>query len=359
MNTFNEVDKYLKNLELKTYSIKEIADIIRNIDSLTKEGLFVDDYDDDFYKDIELIFHPETGEKINVEDCYVDLTYQRVLKLKQLVDHLRATDKDGNPMQYDKMCAGSIDLAIRPDGKCYVWDGFRRSLIALLKGIRFPLFSVYMHPKTRTIQDCRAVEAFAFKKRNGDNEAMARDELYKSGIVFENPKDLKTRGILEESGLDVLKTVPDAEKYLSGFAEWEDTIIKERVDPLSQIKASKIVSLGWKDESTVSSYVVCGLSLYIQRLADDKLSWSANVTGLDDGSCDFVPLFKEYAKSHNMVELTRNRLSGKGLETVSFIIATKVLQLNDHKEEVELAISLGFDDEQVRILTMSEKLKNT
>ena len=96
MNTFNEVDKYLKNLELKTYSIKEIADIIRNIDSLTKEGLFVDDYDDDFYKDIELIFHPETGEKINVEDCYVDLTYQRVLKLKQLVDQLRATDKDGN-----------------------------------------------------------------------------------------------------------------------------------------------------------------------------------------------------------------------------------------------------------------------
>ena len=60
-----------------------------------------------------------------------------------------------------------------------------------------------------------------------------------------------------------------------------------------------------------------------------------------------------------MVELTRNRLSGKGLETVSFRIATKVLQLNDHKEEVELAISLGFDDEQVRILTMSEKLKNT
>ena len=52
MNTFNEVDKYLKNLELKTYSIKEIADIIRNIVSLTKEGIFVDDYDDDFYKDI-------------------------------------------------------------------------------------------------------------------------------------------------------------------------------------------------------------------------------------------------------------------------------------------------------------------
>ena len=357
MNKFTEVDKYLKNLELKTYSIKEIADIIRNIVSLAKEGLFVDDYDDDFYKDIELIFNPNDDDKLSLENCYVDLTYQRVLKLKQLVDHLRATDKDGNPMQYDKMCAGSIDLAIRPDGKCYVWDGFRRSLIALLKGIRYPLFSVYVHPKTRTIQDCRAVEAFAFKKRNGDNEAMARDELYKSGIVFENPKDLKTRGILEESGLDVLKTVPDAEKDLSGFAEFEDTIIKERVEPDSLIKASKVVSRGWEKESTVSSYVVCGLAKYIQLLDDDALSWSANVTGRDDETCDFVPLVRKYAENHNMTELTKNRLSNMGVATVAFRIATQVLQVYSNEEEVELARKLGFDDEGITILCTSEKLK--
>ena len=358
MNKFTEVDKYLKNLELKTYSIKEIADIIRSIVSLTKEGLFVDDYDDDFYKDIELIFNPNNDEKISLEDCYVDLTYQRVLKLKQLVDHLRSIDQDGNPMQYDKMCAGSIDLAIRPDGKCYVWDGFRRSLIALLKGVRYPLFSVYVHPKTRSIKKCRAVEAFAFKKRNGDNEAMARDELYKSGIVFENPKDLKTKGILEESSLDVLKTVPDAEKDLSGFAEFEDTIIKERVEPDSLIKASKVVSRGWEKESTVSSYVVCGLAKYIQLLEDDALSWSANVTGRDDGSCDFVPLLKKYSEKHNMTELTKNRLSNMGVATVAFRIATKALQVIEIKEQVELAEKLGFDDEGITILTTSEKLKS-
>ena len=216
LTKFTDVDKYLKNLELKTYSLKEIADIIRNITSLCKEGLFVDDYNDNFYKDLELIMHPKTGEKISLEDCYVDLTYQRVLKLKQLVDHLRATDRNNNPMQYDKMCAGSIDIAIRPDSKIFVWDGFRRSLIALLKGIRYPLFSSYVHPKTNTIKDCRATEAFAFKKRNGDNESMAKEELYKSGIVFENPRDLITRNCLEESQLDVLKTIPDAVKSLGG-----------------------------------------------------------------------------------------------------------------------------------------------
>ena len=140
LSTFKEVDKYLKQLELKTYSIKEIADIIKNITSLCKEGLFVEDLNNNFYKKFELIMHPETGKKISLNDCYVDLTYQRVLKLKVLVEHLKAIDRSKNPMQYDKMCAGSIDIAIRPNGKIYVWDGFRRSLIALLKGIQYPLF---------------------------------------------------------------------------------------------------------------------------------------------------------------------------------------------------------------------------
>lgn len=357
MDKFTEVEKYLKTLELKSYPIKDIADIIRNIKALAKEGLFVDDYNDRFYKDNELIFNPNTNEKISLENCYVDLTYQRVLKLKQLVNHLRSTDRDDNPMQYDKMCAGSIDLAIRPDGMCYIWDGFRRSLIALLKGVRYPLFSVYVHPKTRSIKHCRAVEAFAFKKRNGDNEAMCRDELYKSGIVFENPKDLKTKSILGECSLDVLKTISDARKDLSGFAEFEDTIIHEKVDPDSLIKAAKIICLGWEKASTVSSYIVCGLAKYIQLLEDDVLSWSANVTARDDGTCDFVPLVRKYAEDHNMSDLIKNRLSNMGVATVAFRIATKILQVNEHKEEVELAIKLGFDDEGQRILTTSEKLK--
>ena len=41
---------------------------------------------------------------------------------------------------------------------------------------------------------------------------MAKEELYKSGIVFLNPKDLRTKNCLEESQLDVLKTIPDAVK---------------------------------------------------------------------------------------------------------------------------------------------------
>jgi hypothetical protein len=357
LTTFTEVDKYLKQLELKTYSIKEIADIIRNIVSLCKEGLFVDDFNNNFYKDIELIFHPETGDKISLEECYVDLTYQRVLKLKQLVDHLRAVDRNNNPLQYDKMCAGSIDVAIRPDGKIYVWDGFRRSLIALLKGIRYPRFSITVHPKNYSIDDCRATEAHAFKKRNGDNEAMARDELYKSGIVFLNQRDLETKACLEESKLDVLKTIPDAPQSLAGFAEFEDSLHKEKIDEEYMIISSRIVGQAWEGDSTVSSYVICGLGVYIQLIESGALSWSANITGRADGSCDFLPKMKKYAKNNTMTSLIKNRLSNMGVATVAFRVAKEVLGVTEHSEQSELAVKLSFDDEGQRILITSEGLK--
>ena len=357
MKTFKEVDSYLKQLELKTYSIREIAEIIRNITTLAKEGLFVDKLNNDFYKDIELIMHPETGKRISLNDCYVDLTYQRVLKLKQLVDHLRAVDKDFNPMQYDKMCAGSIDIAIRPDGKIMVWDGFRRSLIALLKGIECPLFSIYVHPKTSSIKDCRAKEAFAFKKRNGDNESMARDELYKSGIVFLNKKDLETKKVLEESQLDVLRTIPNASQSLSGFAELEDSIHKEKIETPYLIVSNRIVAQAWKNDSTISSYVSCGLGMYIQLINMGALSWSNNITGRNDGSCDFLPKFQKFAKSNPMNGLVKNRLSNMGVATVAFRIAKSVIGGLNNKEELELAIKLGFDEEGQKILTHSENIK--
>ena len=360
LTKFTDVDKYLKNLELKTYSLKEIADIIRNITSLCKEGLFVDDYNDNFYKDFELIMHPKTEEKISLEDCYVDLTYQRVLKLIQLAKHLRATDRNNSPMQYDKMCAGSIDIAIRPDGKIFVWDGFRRSLIALLKGIQYPLFSSYVHPKTNTIQDCRATEAFAFQKRNGDNESMAKEELYKSGIVFDNPKDLKTKNCLEESQLDVLKTIPDAVKDLGGFAKFAEYLHDGTVTESQLIMSSKIMTQSWEEESTISSYVILGNSMLMNLLEEpNALSWSYNITARNDGSCDFLPKFKKFAENGGtMSNLVKNRLSNMGVETIAYRIATSVIGVDDLAEQVELCEKLGFDNEAKRILVTAEQLKN-
>jgi hypothetical protein len=356
--SFTEVDQYLKSLELKSYNLIEIANLIRNIPTLKKEGIFSDILFDDYYNNNELIFHPETGEKISLLDVRVDLSYQRVLKLKTLIQHLRAKDKDNNAMNYDKMCAGSIDIAIRPEGEIYVWDGFRRSLIALLKGVNYPLFSITVHSKSRTVKECRAIEAFAFKKRNGDNEAMARDELYKSGIAFGDPKDLKTQQVLTDSKLDVLKTISDAESTLSGFAEFEDSLIKDRIKEEYLILASRIVRNAWPNDATCSSYVICGLAVYIQLVERGSVDWSYNITGRDDGTCEFLPYFKKYAENNNQTQLTKNRLSNMGVATIAYRIGANVINGLDYNECVQLATKLGFDDEGISQIVTSEKLKD-
>ena len=37
---------------------------------------------DDFYSEGEVLRYPETGEKISLEDVKVDMSYQRLLRLK-------------------------------------------------------------------------------------------------------------------------------------------------------------------------------------------------------------------------------------------------------------------------------------
>ena len=37
---------------------------------------------------------------------------------------------------FNKMLAGSIDIAIRPDGRGFLWDGFRRALRRVSVGAR-------------------------------------------------------------------------------------------------------------------------------------------------------------------------------------------------------------------------------
>lgn len=355
---FKEANDFLKNLELKSYYLRDIVHLIRSISSLEKQGLFATEgvWNDEYFKDEELIKHPVTGEKISLWDVKVDLTYQRLINLKHLVDHLKATDIYNQPLQYDKMCAGSIDIAIRPEGDLYVWDGLRRSLIALLKGVRYVLISPVQHPGHYSEKECRAKEAFAFKKRNGDNEAMSREELYKSGLAFLNTKDLLTKEVLTETKIDVLKTISGTDKTLSGFAEFEDSIHKNKIEPIHLVTASRIIRASWKDDSTISSYVICGLGKYIQLLDVGALSWNINVTG-EEASCDFIPKFKEYAQKHNMSVLTKNRLSNFGIETISFRIATNVIGNLSNLQQYELAEKLGFDEDAQKQLVTTNNIK--
>ncbi len=69
----------------------------------------------------------EDGESLyDLNDLWVDLNYQRKLKLKNLLNNLKSNKG------YSTEKAGHIDIAIRPNGKAFVWDGFRRAVMALI-----------------------------------------------------------------------------------------------------------------------------------------------------------------------------------------------------------------------------------
>jgi len=352
---FKEVDSILKDLELKEYPLSHFVKLIVGIPSLQKEdGLFDQcpyynpdaKWRDDFYSEGEVLRHPETGEKISLEDVKVDMSYQRLLRLKKLIDHLRSIDHNDISLGYDKMCAGAIDIAIRPEGASFTWDGFRRSIIAMIFGIRYPKYSICVHPKNWSDEKCRAQEAFAFKKRNGDNEPMAREELYKSGLQFSDPKCLETLDVLKKCKLDVLRTNPNASKTLDGFAEFEDTIHKKKVDIEHLVTASTIIRKSWSKDTSVSSYLLCGLARYIHLENDMVLDFSHNITGKD--GCDLLPKMKNYASENTQGSLVKNRISKYGIETISARIAFNILEVELLSQQTQVAEKLGFDEEGVR-----------
>ena len=49
-------------------------------------------------------------------------------------------------------------------GASFTWDGFRRSIIAMIFGIRYPKYSICVHPKNWSDEKCRAQEAFGVQK---------------------------------------------------------------------------------------------------------------------------------------------------------------------------------------------------
>ena len=194
-----EVERKLMNLPLGVYKLSEIIDIIIQCDQYQKEGLFNNSpygrivnkaFNDEFYKEILQAKHPVTGELIDIQDVYVDITYQRLLRLKKIIKHLKRKNSHGKRLYYSKMLAGSIDFAIRPDNRVFVWDGFRRAVLALLNGVRYVQASIDTEGLDNNLSDkqCNAREAEAFKIRNGDNENMSKAELYKAGLRFNDDK---------------------------------------------------------------------------------------------------------------------------------------------------------------------------
>ena len=116
----SEVAAALATLKInKTNSIKEIVDTIKQVCN----------HQTDTTNSLKMISGNYSGVGcVMLDELYVDMTYQRRIRLAKIINKLKKVHG------FDNRVAGAIDIAIRPDGKVFVWDGLRRAIMVGMCG---------------------------------------------------------------------------------------------------------------------------------------------------------------------------------------------------------------------------------
>jgi len=316
-NNKKEVESVLATLKIgKTYSIKEIVDTIKQITNF-KTGTT------DAFKMLSGMYE---GFTLSLDELYVDMTYQRRIRLAKIINKLVALGG------FDKDVAGSIDVAFRPcENKTYVWDGLRRCLMVGLCGGDRIVAALYHHPSVYMTDDCRIAEARFFKVRNADSERMSFEEVFKSKVAYNDDRSTAQLNLLKKMNLDVEGLNP-AGVQLGGLKSFD--VVYGKIDDDKLIEASKIYRHAWSGQPQVLGYGLIGLATV---LAEPKFEENY----IYDDARDML---RTYALNNTPKTITNPRINSKPFHSIAYNIATKVL--NDKNG---LAQAL-LDDEQIDML---------
>ena len=313
----SEIAAVLATLQIgKTYSIQEIIDTIRQVcnhhtDTTDSFKMVSDDYQ---------------GQTVALSDLYVDMSYQRRIRLTKIINKLKAISG------FDKDVAGSIDVAYRPcSDKMFVWDGLRRCIMVGMCGGDRISASLYTHPANLYDAECRKVEARFFKIRNADSETMSFEEIFKSRVSYEESIAIAQLKLLKECGLDVEGLNPQGIQ-LGGLRVFDE--IYNKIPSETIVNASKIYTYAFNGEPQVLGYGLAGLATLL------------NTEGFEDhyDYDDVRDALREYAISNKPNTITNPRINSAALKSIAYNIATKVL-----KDENGLKLAL-LDNEQMEVM---------
>ena len=112
---------------------------------------------------------------IDIDCLYIDFDCQRIFHLRKAVKKISSSHGG----EYIPEAWGAIDVAIRPDGTHFVWDGLHRTILAGHAGFTQIPLSENRHPSRASNLDCQQAEARFFKMRNADSEPMKPEESWK------------------------------------------------------------------------------------------------------------------------------------------------------------------------------------
>ena len=326
-NKFTDVAGALATLKIdQEYSILDIVNTILQITNLQEKTKHC----------LKMLVPGCYGSSENtfwLKDLKVKMSYQRAVRLRKITNKL--VDRGG----FDKDASGAIDVAIRPNGDKFVWDGFRRCIMAGICSSDRIEGSKFMHDTRDDEMECEEKEAKLFKIRNADSEKMAPEEIFKSKIVYKDPQATELLTLLKKSKLDVLGLNPSG-KTLGGFVKLENLWKSGSVSDNYFISASSIIQNTFKDEGNVSGYLLVSLA-YLLTINDEiDNSWL---------EADIEQAFKDWYKTqdHNsQKDITRDGKTEK--KWIAYIIAKRVL--NDTNG---LLREIGLSDDEEELLEIS------
>jgi len=333
-NLANNADKLsvvagtLANTLKGEVKIIDIIETIKNISNFKSETLENIDLNPNLYKD-NVYDDIKSGYIMAISDLWVDLTYQRTIRVQKLIKLLKSIGK------FDESVAGHVDVAIRPDGRAFVWDGFRRTTMAGLVDGEAIKVSKFKDTRKSSNKECRITEAKMYKVRNSDYEKMKPEEIFKSKTVHGDEEALEILDTLKTSKLNILNLVPNG-RSLGGFQHFEETWWKENLRHYLP-DASQIIQKvqRWKNDS-VSVNLLCGLAEFLH--INDELSHPLS-------QIEILEYFEN--KDNRQNDIAKNRLSGKSRESIAFYIGNKVVKLNGSTKEFNQLIDLDSEQQEM------------
>ena len=332
--TFAQVQTELQNLPLGEIKLTDIVKIIKQCETFKDKTL-------DSFKPVII---DESESTVNLDEVYVDLTYQRKLKLKKLLQHLQ---RSGG---FCLARAGHIDIAVRSNKKKFVWDGFRRSIMALLCGMIRLEHSCFKHPAS-TIDQQRIKEAELFTDRNAKSERMGADEIFFARYAACEKHATEMKHVLDRANINICGLKPGGrnmggfafvEKEL-GYQEREDgSLVDKKILDDDFVWASEQLQENF-EEGQLSSYLVCALANTRQVLRNDIQS--------DISDSVLQNKFEEWAseKDNKQKTLIEKPIKNRVIETITFRILKEIVKLNGRAQTLS-----GLSKEDLQLLEDSE-----
>ena len=112
----NEATGELATLNYQDYKLSNLTDIAKSVNNLKEKTLSA--------LQTTTPYDATDRHLVDLSNLYVCIKYQRKMRLGKIIKKLKTHDG------YKKEAAGHIDVALRPNGKMYIWDGVTTTTFA-------------------------------------------------------------------------------------------------------------------------------------------------------------------------------------------------------------------------------------